>query len=237
MKVALVAIAKNEDNYIDEWINYNLKLGFDNIIIYMNDWNYSFKNDKVIPIVFNGKAKQMPAYNHFIENNTEFDYAAFFDIDEFLVLKKHKNIQDFINDYKDYDGISINWYLFGDNNLSKIINNNYSCISRFTRRENKMNEHVKTISKLTKDLKFFHPHNSNKAAISTDYKKIVGPFNKDGKDDIAQINHYFCKTKPEYIQKMNRGRSDTGTFRDVSEFDRHNKNEVIDLHAYNFYYD
>ena len=33
MKVALVCIAKNEDNYIQEWINYNLKLGFDKTLV------------------------------------------------------------------------------------------------------------------------------------------------------------------------------------------------------------
>ena len=33
-KVALVAIAKDEDHYIEEWIRYHLKLGFDHVIIY-----------------------------------------------------------------------------------------------------------------------------------------------------------------------------------------------------------
>lgn len=34
MKTALVCIAKNEDNYIDEWIEYHLMLGFDRIFVY-----------------------------------------------------------------------------------------------------------------------------------------------------------------------------------------------------------
>ena len=38
MNVALVCVAKNEDNYIQEWIDYNKKLGFDDIIIYQNDY-------------------------------------------------------------------------------------------------------------------------------------------------------------------------------------------------------
>lgn len=29
MNTAVVAIAKNEDKYIDEWAQYHLKLGFD----------------------------------------------------------------------------------------------------------------------------------------------------------------------------------------------------------------
>ena len=41
MKVAIVAIAKDEDPYIEEWIEYNLKCGFSKIYIYLNDWDYT----------------------------------------------------------------------------------------------------------------------------------------------------------------------------------------------------
>jgi hypothetical protein len=47
MKVAIVCIAKNEDLYLEEWVNYHLKLGFDRIYIYMNNWRTNYHNDKV----------------------------------------------------------------------------------------------------------------------------------------------------------------------------------------------
>lgn len=34
MKTAIVCIAKNEDNYINEWIKYHTKLGFDYVCVY-----------------------------------------------------------------------------------------------------------------------------------------------------------------------------------------------------------
>ena len=37
----ICAIAKNEDLYLDEWIQYNLHLGFSGIIIFNNDFNTS----------------------------------------------------------------------------------------------------------------------------------------------------------------------------------------------------
>ena len=40
MRTALVCIAKNEDNYLDEWIKYHLKLGFSEIFVYQNNWRY-----------------------------------------------------------------------------------------------------------------------------------------------------------------------------------------------------
>ena len=38
MKTVLVCIAKDEENYVEEWLDYNHKLGFDEIIMYENDW-------------------------------------------------------------------------------------------------------------------------------------------------------------------------------------------------------
>lgn len=89
MKTALICIAKNEDNYILEWINYHLKLGFDDIFIYANDWQYAINNAKVKLYQIQGNQQQVNAYNHFLKhNNYNYDWAAFLDVDEFLVLKK-----------------------------------------------------------------------------------------------------------------------------------------------------
>ena len=48
-KIALVTLAHKDDLYIQEWIEYNLKLGFDDIFIYQNNWKWDgYKpNDKV----------------------------------------------------------------------------------------------------------------------------------------------------------------------------------------------
>jgi hypothetical protein len=42
-KIALVCMAKNEDYYLQEWINYHLKLGFDGIHIFQNNWRFQNK--------------------------------------------------------------------------------------------------------------------------------------------------------------------------------------------------
>ena len=58
MNTALVCIAKDEDNYILEWIDYHLKLGFNHIYVYCNDWNWFVPSKylyKVTKIEFNGQ--------------------------------------------------------------------------------------------------------------------------------------------------------------------------------------
>jgi hypothetical protein len=37
MKSLLCAIAKNEERYINEWVNYHYNLGFDKIVVYNNN--------------------------------------------------------------------------------------------------------------------------------------------------------------------------------------------------------
>lgn len=40
MKTALVCIAKDEDDYLKEWVDYHLRIGFDEIFVYQNNWRY-----------------------------------------------------------------------------------------------------------------------------------------------------------------------------------------------------
>jgi hypothetical protein len=235
MKIALMCIAKNEDNYIQEWVNYNKKLGFDKIFIYQNDWRCSIEDPKVIKLEFDGPNKQVLAYNHFIKNNlNNYDWVAFFDVDEFLVLKKHNNIKDFIQEYSDYNAIGINWYLFGDNGHEGV-DDEYSVLKRFTKRQSSINPHIKSIIKLTSNV-IMGVHNPNCSWTNTDKETNGGPFNRPGNDNIAVIHHYFGKTKQEFLLKCERGRADTTTKRNLDDFDSHNFNEVEDLTAYNFMY-
>lgn len=236
MRVALVCIAKNEDDYIQEWIDYNKKLGFDKIFIYENDWCCNINDEKVVKIKYNGQTKQMSSYNDFVVNyGKEYDWAAFFDVDEFLVLKQHNNIQEFINEYKESQSIAINWMLFGDNNHQTINNNDYSVINRFTKRDNSINPHIKTICNLSYSPFFYCPHNSNLSWVDTNNKIGSGSFNENGPTNVVQLNHYFTKTLPEFKNKISRGRSDNGSFRSIDDFDCHNHNKIDDYYAYNFF--
>jgi hypothetical protein len=236
MKTALVCIAKNEDHYINEWVNYHLKIGFDNIFIYQNDWECSIDNPKVTKIIFNGDSKQIPAYNDFIQRyKSDYDWVAFFDVDEFLVLKKHNNINEFLIGYNQYPGVGVNWVMFGNNNLESVTDD-YSLIKRFTKRQIGVDPHIKTILNLRHSRNVsMSVHNPNKPIVDSHLNEIDGPFNSKGNDEIIQLNHYFCKTKEEFKLKCERGRSDLKThMRTMGEYEPSNKNECDDLTALNF---
>jgi hypothetical protein len=237
MKVALVCVAKNEEHYIQEWIDYNKKLGFDDIFIYTNDWDYSNPDPNIHIHAINGVNKQTISYKHFLSNHrTKFNWVAFFDVDEFLVLKKHNNIKEFLTNYQEHKGVGINWVLFGDNNQGTVINNNYSVLERFTKRQQDFNPHIKSIVNLDVIGSFnMGVHYPNTPIIDTKYEIIRGSLHKKGSLEIAQINHYFCKTYEEFLKKVERGRADMSSKRLLSDFDVHNTNHVDDFSALDFF--
>ena len=239
MKVALVCIAKNEDHYIDEWIEYHKKLGFNDIFIYENNWEYKGNHDvKCIPV--HGEVMQIPTYNIFMRKyEGEYDWAAFIDVDEFIVLKEHNTIQEFISLYGGINSsIAMNWVLFGDNGHESV-DGDYSVIRRFTKRQTNPNEQIKVITKVTSNIQFTLPHCTSSTWMDTNGKTGFGALNINGPIDVIQLNHYFCKTQEEFQDKINRGRADTNHpvhQRTMNDFKGHNFNAVEALEAYNRFY-
>lgn len=233
MRAVIVCVAKNEERYIREWVDYHLKLGFDHIYVYKNDWGYHIGNKKVTEIDFNGSCQQVNAYNHFISHyGHTCTWAAFIDVDEYICLRKHSHIKLFLNEFHFLDTIAMNWRLFGDNGHTLP---NDGVVNRFTKTSISGNMHIKMLIKPTSDVHFESPHSTNKQWVSVNGAKGEGPFNHSWNYDIIQLNHYFCKTKAEFQEKIDKGRPDIDSKRTMKEFDPHNLNEVEDTRASEFY--
>lgn len=233
MKCALVCIAKNEDRYIKEWVDYHLLLGFDQIFIFCDHWKYPLsyqKNVRSLKLTFDaGVPPQLPTYNFALDYcRDKYDWVAFFDCDEFLVLKQHKTIQEFLRGRM--ESVGINWKLFGDNGLVED-DGSYGVLDRFTRCQSVPNQHVKCIVKCDPDIEMASPHNPNKLWRGSDGELHDYAFCPNGNTDEAQLNHYFSKTIHEYKSKQARGGPDGFYRRPDSDFARHNFNEVEDLSA------
>lgn len=254
MKTALVCIAKDEDNYIDEWINYHLKLGFNDIFIYQNNWRYKNNNkygNNVHFIEFDGEAMQLIAYNDFISKNfNAYDFGAFIDCDEFICFTVKPNINEFLKTYSDLYGIALNWKCFGDNGRKSVNDGEYSVLKRFTLCGKSPDRHVKTILnfKMCKDkFKFINPHfvdMSLRYDVISDPDRtsyIHGPWNYASSNPCAWINHYHCKTIQEFRQKILRGKADTPKCHPLyhhteASFAEHNTNDIENLNAVKFMY-
>ncbi len=205
-KIALVCIAKDEDYYIEEWLNYNKKIGFDHIYLYENDWTCKLDYPFLTKIKWPGKLQQMPAYNHAINTyGDDYDYIAFFDCDEFLVLKKHNNIHDFIKEYGGKN-IAINWQFYGS--CGKLKRENNSLLKTFTKRNIDAFYVIKTIIYTKLDQWMPNPHSPNIPTYDTNNSKIIGYFNYDGPSDIVVLNHYWAKSREDFEDRIIRGYCD-----------------------------
>jgi len=236
MKVALVVVAKSEDYYLDEWLDYNHKIGFDKIIMYQNDWRTDIERPFLEKRVWDGKSVQLPIYNSFLDTDTEYDWVAFFDCDEFLVLKKHNNIKEFIEEYGKHPVLSFNWYFFGNLGLQTRTSN--SLLRMFPNRNKNVDQHVKVMVKRDSGNRFVLPHNCHGPAMDTNGKLFHGPFNPDGPSDVAVLNHYHNKTREDWMLRCQRGRVDCEIQHDPNRWDDevNINNEVEDMWAYNFMY-
>lgn len=237
MKVALVCVAKWEDYYLEEWLDYNHKLGFDKIIMYQNDWTTEVERPFLEKNICNGRSIQVPLYNNVLHDNTEYDWIGFIDCDEFIVLKKHNNIKELIEEYKDKTNvIGLNWTFFG--NLGKVSRESNSLIKQFPMRNKGTDQHIKVLLNARSGERMQLPHNTFGPAMDTNGHTFMGPFNPNGPMDVAYINHYHNKTKEDWELRCKRGRVDCNIPHDYNVWDNeiNSNNEVEDLSAYNFLY-
>lgn len=243
----ICAIAKNEHLYLDEWITYHISLGFKHIFIYDNhdtptiDRMFGHKYKSSITIIhWPGHAAQYPAYNHFIKQDysTQYKWVSFHDIDEFLVIKttQFQSLEDLLEKHCPNGSLSFNWLMFGSSGLTSYTPQPVT--KRFQRCEKMVDQHVKSISVITDIDHIVNAHyvvlKSGGVQRDTNGKQFFGPWNPNGPNDIAQINHYWCKSKGEYSLRYGKHVGDgLVKLNKIEEMEK--TNEGFDSSAWDFY--
>lgn len=127
-KSSICAIVKDAEPYLDEWVDYHFGLGFHTIYLIDNSEKHELlqwqnkrraKGYSVRVLPKPGTHRQMYGYHMCAsEFKQEHTYMAFFDVDEFLVLKNHSTIDDFLVQHLPKGALSISWYIFGSGNTT-----------------------------------------------------------------------------------------------------------------------
>lgn len=219
MNVAICAIAKCENLYINEWAEYHLNLGFDHIYVYDNNEIDGEKisdvlsDDRITVINYRGKHQsscetQVKAYNECYNGyGNKYDWIMFIDIDEFLTLEKFGNIKDFLSQrcFADAKAVRFHWKCYSDS--GKLKYEEGSVISRFTElcENGEVNKYYKQIYR-TKLPKFrmmnvhycdfiggiYYPDGSSARYIMQTTDKNVNYV-------CGYIRHYVTKTLEEFV--------------------------------------
>lgn len=221
--VAVVAIAKNEGKFIAEWIAFHLAIGCDRIVVYVNDstdqteailekLSSHFPVQAIAWPSAKHRSPQRMAYMDAISTIKDCEWAAFIDIDEFIVPWRDQNIHEYLAKAKpDTAAIGINWRIFGS---SGQVDAGYESVLHTFRRCSQptfdFNNHIKTIARITAVDEMFIHHATLKhgQAVNSAFDPLVLP--TTGRMKLAiydgiQVNHYQCKTLNEFLERRAKG--------------------------------
>ena len=232
-------LIKDGAKYLNEWLAYHYSIGVEHFYI-INDMSRDNIKEVLEPWVklgiasvvdFNANGMQSEIYTYVsrkLAGATK--WLGLLDLDEFLVVKK--NALDWLNSFPEKtSAVEINWCCFGSSGLEKY--ENIFVTKRFKKYSNidfEPNIQVKSIIKPDEKYVFLNPHtafpsvknirNSNGELIEKNF------FQRKPVWDNAWINHYFCLSKEEFAEKINRGRATTKKrIRNWEDFKWHDINE------------
>jgi glycosyltransferase involved in cell wall biosynthesis len=255
MKIAACLIVRNEAEDIAEWIAYHIAAGFDTILAYDNASSDATLDVlqaaarvfdvRITPWNSRCATAQVKAYDHAIATNrTEFDWIAVLDSDEFLVFHGRQSVHSLCNAANDAAAIGINWAMFGTN--GHIYTPRSLVIEAFTRRAMNSfdaNRHVKSIVRPDAVDRCLNPHafrvhgrtiapnGTDLLWCTTDGIPQPGLTATQPNYGIAQVNHYFTRSRAHWARKTARGYPNPASRTKLLHFAQYDRNEIEDYSA------
>jgi hypothetical protein len=233
---------KDGTKYLNEWLAYHYSIGVEHFYI-INDMSADNIKEILEPweklgivdvMNFKLNGRQREIYTYFIRklaNSTK--WLGFLDLDEFLVVKEKKNALDWLNSFpEDTSAVEINWCCFGSSGLKNY--ENIFVTKRFTKYSSidyKDNLHVKSIVKLGKNYFFlYNPHTIFPSASNVrNAKKELADryfFQREVVWDNAWINHYYCLSREEFAEKIERWKANIHIYKiGWTDFESSDRNE------------
>lgn len=228
--LSIVACVKNEDLYIQEWIEYYKLMGVEHFFIYDNESTDSTK-EKLQPYINQGlvtynyfesasikeKAQRQPyIYNCSIEQYGDTSkWMAFLDIDEYVRTKKEATLAEYLKRNEQYNQVTFQWVIFGDSFHEKHVDG--LIIENYTYRGKDCSETMKSI---------VQPQGTYLALL---HKHSVAGKSLNATCDEIQCNHYYCKSKEDFYNKKAARKSMSGCQNyDESDFNKYNQNDIIE---------
>ena len=234
--IVLVAIVKNEEHYIGDWLRFHALAGVTDFVIYDNQSedatvavikSFSTLNITVIPWALDTSAhspkmvlpRQILAYCHAISNfGSTYRWMGFIDVDEYLVPQSKMTLMECLNELTDFTNISLPWVMFGHS--GHYARPNEPVPLAYTQRA------PHQIGKLLNfkciidpcDVTQVSTHKFETLAMAAKTTNMLGEvtWNKSRSargfvsNEGIQLNHYYLRSRAEMEQKMS-GAAVSGT--------------------------
>lgn len=229
---AICLLIKDENEYINEWLEWHIDAGFDHFYIYDNGSKISIKDsvlEQYLPyctfIDYSSgyKSLQLDCYNHALRTyGPETKWLAFIDTDEFIRTINGQKINDFLQDFEEFDGLYIRWVMYNANGQlrkdSRPQRERFTQVSTYDRWKPCGKSMIQP-SKVKRMGTHFPVGTMGQYHIVDGCKKhmrnALTPFSKE---DKIVIDHYFTRSLEEWMEKAERGSCDPRVDRKYDEF-------------------
>lgn len=226
--IGLVCIAKDENQYFDEWIRHHLKVGFDHVFIYDNNSKEPielpfnlFHKVTIIKWDDSNFGSQSRAYMHACIKCKDWSYLAFLDVDEFY-MSTTMNVKLDLKSLNYPIALGIYWRIYGNPKPFE----NRQPIQNYIHWHS--DKHIKSIVTPQSVKSFPDPHkaelfNEKKGMyIDENNNQIISPTGVHTSKNIW-IKHVFTRSRQEFAEKMERGDANTREKnRTWEDFDHYN---------------
>lgn len=229
--LAVMAIMKDEEASIRDWIMYHALAGVDQFILYDNgssdrtvELAQAVSNTSVIVFpwdlhVTSYRRKQVMhpqtlAYCHAIKTfGSRFRWMAFIDIDEFIVPREHDSIPEALETLRDHQNISLPWVMFGHSGHENPPEESvlFSYVARARGMNHRDHNFKCIVDPCTVTCAGTHRFMTKNIGERT--ANALGHTVDRWEDrkregflttEVIQFNHYFLKSRSELKQKMHR---------------------------------
>lgn len=240
--LSICACVRNEGRYIDDWIWYHRRLGVQHFYLFENestDNTWKIINSMPGAIVSRqqvvGKHMQKTFYGRLLNTcKHETVWAAFIDVDEYIVPHKTNNLKEFLKPFEPHPAVCIHWRLFGSN--GHLYYTPKPVVERFTRRQADVHPRVKSIVR-PKEVHVFGVHRFKclKKRSVDEYGNQMPHLTKEHVNrtcDLIQINHYATKSQEECFERRSQRQVNSVEPKDPELFCvNRDYNDVEDLRA------
>ena len=244
LKVCICTLGKNENRYINEFVEYYKNYGVDKIYLYDNndingerfeDVISEYIGTKYVELINWRGVKGNSTYYEIMDscyqkNHEQYDWLIFYELDEFLYLKNYRNIKSYLisKKFNKCESVQLNWVHMSDNN--QIFYENKSLSERFpvigkNVAKNKNNKicFVKTIIRgHLININITHNHLLSKKVKACNgfgkASKLKGILSLNPDYEYNYIKHYYGKSVQEFVEKIKRGDLLRGNAKDIIEW-------------------
>lgn len=229
---AICLLIKDENAYINEWLQWHISQGFEHFFIYDNGSKVPIR-DSVFPeyvplctfVDFSVGycCLQADCYAHCLQHYGGFTrWLAFIDTDEFIRTVNGENVNAFLRDFARYDGLFVPWIMYNANGLHH--KDSRPQRERFTQVAD-YNEWKPCGKSIIQPSRVQRMGTHFPQQIPGHYYIVDGDKNfmrtamdtPRGKSKIV-IDHYFTRSLEEWLEKAQRGSCDPRVKRDYAEF-------------------